>query len=116
LQILRKVPALRPLNQLQLQKLCAKFQESRYRDGDVIIRQGSPGEKFYIIKSGRAVASKVETEGAPPVEIRRMDKYDCFGERALLSNEPRSATMTALGDTVCLWLSRDTFAGVVGDL
>jgi len=116
LQILRKVPALRPLNQLQLQKLCAKFQESRYRDGDVIIRQGSPGEKFYIIKSGRAVASKVEQEGAPPVEIRRMDKYDCFGERALLSNEPRSATMTALGDTVCLWLSRDTFAGVVGDL
>jgi len=114
LQILRNVPILKPLNKLQLQKLCSQFTEQVFKDGDLIIRQGEPGDKFYIIKAGKAVAS-TKKEGKK-VEIRKMDRLDCFGERALLSNEPRSADITAKGDITVLWLKRDTFNSIIGDL
>lgn len=47
-------------------------------------------------------------------EVNRLFKADFFGERALLSNEPRGATVSAVQDTVCLSLDRDTFVEILG--
>jgi len=47
-------------------------------------------------------------------EVNRLFKADFFGERALLSNEPRGATVSAVQDTVCLTLDRDTFVELLG--
>jgi len=49
-------------------------------------------------------------------EVNRLFKADFFGERALLSNEPRGATVAAIQDTVCLTLDRDTFVELLGPL
>ncbi len=49
-------------------------------------------------------------------EVNRLFKADFFGERALLSNEPRGATVTAVLDTTCLVLDRDTFVELLGPL
>ncbi len=49
-------------------------------------------------------------------EVNRLFKADFFGERALLSNEPRGATVAAVQDTVCLSLDRDTFVEILGPL
>lgn len=49
-------------------------------------------------------------------EVNRLFKADFFGERALLSNEPRGATVVASQQTVCLVLDRDTFVDILGPL
>lgn len=48
--------------------------------------------------------------------VNRLFKADYFGERALLSNEPRGATVVASQETVCLVLDRDTFVEILGPL
>jgi hypothetical protein len=48
--------------------------------------------------------------------VNRLFKADYFGERALLSNEPRGATVVAAQETVCLVLDRDTFLEILGPL
>lgn len=76
--------------------------------GATIIREGDPGDKFYIIKGGEAVV----TQGGK--EVNRLFKADFFGERALLRSEPRVATVAAVQETVCLVLDRDTFVEILG--
>jgi signal-transduction protein with cAMP-binding, CBS, and nucleotidyltransferase domain len=49
-------------------------------------------------------------------EVNRLFKADFFGERALLSNEPRGATVAAVQDTVCISLDRDTFVEILGPM
>ena len=74
----------------------------------VVIREGDPGETFYIVESG-AVAV---TRGGQP--IRTLDAPgDGFGEIALLRDIPRTATVTAVTDTVLLTLGRREFLAAV---
>lgn len=49
-------------------------------------------------------------------EVNRLFKADFFGERALQTNEPRGATVSAVQDTVCLTLDRATFKEILGPL
>jgi MFS family permease len=76
--------------------------------GTVIIREGDPGETFYIMESG---AVEVTRGGQP---IRTLDATgDAFGEIALLRDIPRTATVTAVTDTVLLALGRHEFLAAV---
>ena len=76
--------------------------------GSTIIREGDPGETFYIVESG-AVAV---TRGGQP--IRTLDAPgDGFGEIALLRDIPRTATVTAVTDAVLLTLGRREFLAAV---
>lgn len=49
-------------------------------------------------------------------EVNRLFKSDFFGERALLVNEPRGATVAASQATVCIVLDRETFTEILGPL
>jgi hypothetical protein len=60
--------------------------------------------------SGEAVVTQAGKE------VNRLFKSDFFGERALLVNEPRGATVAASQATVCLVLDRETFTEVLGPL
>ena len=63
--------------------------ENAYEKGDVIVEEGAPGEKFYIIKKGIATWSKRSGEQG---EIKQ---FGYFGELALINEEKRAATVTA---------------------
>ena len=70
----------------------------RYAAGEVIVRQGEPGEHAYVIVSGRCEVTVAEGGGQ---SVRRvMGPGEPFGETALLSPGPRTATVTALEPTV----------------
>ncbi|GBF90110.1 cyclic nucleotide dependent kinase [Raphidocelis subcapitata] len=105
---LNSVPLLSQLSREAKLRLVDAFVEEYIGAGTVIIREGDPGDKFYIVKSGEALV----TQGGK--EVNRLFKADFFGERALLSNEPRGATVSAVQDTVCLTLDRDTFVEILG--
>lgn len=55
--------------------------------------QGDPGDQFYIIKEGEAVVYQQTAQGMR--KVNHLFKADFFGERALLTDEPRAASVEA---------------------
>lgn len=78
-----------------------------YEPGDMIIRNGEPGDRFYIIAEGRARAAK---DGK---QLREMGAGESFGEIALLRRIPRTATVTALSRLEVRTLAREEFLAAV---
>ena len=62
------------------------------------------------------MATQVSSETKEPVEVGRMREGDFFGERALLTNEPRAATVKAVGEVRVAALSKDAFERLLGDV
>jgi MFS family permease len=81
--------------------------------GDVVIRQGDPADRFYVIESGSVVVTQADAGGTTR-ELRRMGADEVFGELGLLSGAPRSATVTAATDGLLLALEADAFLDLVG--
>jgi putative ABC transport system ATP-binding protein len=69
-----------------------------YRPGTVIVRQGDVGDDFFLIRRGNVLVTKEDTRSGSR-QVNELGKGDFFGDRALLRDEPRNATVTAV-DTV----------------
>ena len=81
--------------------------------GTVILRQGDPGDKFYLIRTGRV---RVFREDAGlETELAVLQAGDDFGEMALFMEEPRSATVAALEETRLMVLSKEQFQSILRD-
>ena len=78
--------------------------------GQVVCREGDPGDSLHIVEAGRLRASQ-EAEG----DIAFLDAGDVIGERSLLSASPVSATVTAVSDCRLLRLDRPAFDRLLGD-
>ncbi|MEI8334700.1 MAG: cyclic nucleotide-binding domain-containing protein [Chloroflexota bacterium] len=81
--------------------------------GTVVIRQGDPADRFYVILEGRFVVGQVAEPGAPPTQLRAMGVDEVFGEIGLLTGVPRTATVTADGDGRLLALDAPDFLELV---
>jgi CRP-like cAMP-binding protein len=84
-------PAFLKLPAGNLEKMFALFEEVRASKGETIIREGDPGDYFYVIREGRADVTK-HLDGVPFV-VASLEHGAAFGEDALLSNVPRNATV-----------------------
>ena len=78
-----------------------------YGDGEVICRQGEPGDRMYVVQAGRAVVVR-EGNGAEVV-VRELTTGDVFGEMAIFERQPRSATVRAKGMARVLTLDKRAF-------
>ena len=77
------------------------------RDEQSVMREGDAGEYFYVIKEGNATVSKY-IDGAPQI-VAYLREGDAFGEDALLSNQPRNASVRMSSKGVLMRLSRKHF-------
>jgi hypothetical protein len=75
--------------------------------GGIVVNEGDPGDSIFLIASGSVRVLVVGGHGRP-LEIRRLDAGDFFGEVAALSGRPRSATVVAVAD--CEFLEVDRWA------
>eukprot|EP00736_Rhodelphis_marinus_P006263 Rmarinus@m.8570 len=115
LSFLQSVKTLEGLSLMQMQQLADALQTKTFSDAEVIIRENEPGNEFFIILSGEVVVTQEVAEGMSK-ELIRLQRGDHFGERALLTQEPRAATVTAVGTVTCLTLGRAEFSEMLGDL
>jgi CRP-like cAMP-binding protein/phosphoribosyl 1,2-cyclic phosphodiesterase len=83
-------------------------EEERYRKGDVIIKKGAPGDKFYIIYSGNV---SVDSGGLEQKKI--YGTYDYFGEVALVTEQNRVADVVAETDLIVYTISRHKFLNFI---
>jgi MFS family permease len=107
LALLRQVPFFGPLPFAVVEHLATELQPATYRPGDVIIREGEPGDRFYMIAEGRVRASK---DGQ---QLNEMSAPDSFGEIALLRPIPRVVTITAASRLEVRILAREEFLAAV---
>jgi serine/threonine-protein kinase len=80
--------------------------------GSVVITEGEPGDAAYIIVDGRCVAFTTESDAE--VVLREMGPGDVFGETAVVSNKPRTASVRALGDLLVMIVTPDALANALG--
>ena len=109
-QLLRGVAMLAPLPVARLEELAMRVHHVAHHAGETIIREGEPGDRFYVIAEG-------EVDVTENGRFRRTEPAgDCFGEIALLRSVPRTATVVARTDVDLLALDRDEFlAAITGD-
>jgi ATP-binding cassette subfamily B protein len=81
------------LKMSELDELIGHLRMIRVQKGYEIIKQGDPGDAFYLIASGKVSVWKKKTLSKTKVADLGEDQF--FGEMALMSNEPRNATIVA---------------------
>ncbi len=82
--------------------------------GDVIVRQGDPADRFYVVAEGTVSVTQTPDGGGPQVHLRDLAAGDVFGEIGLLRRSPRTATVTAKTPGTLLALDADDFHDLVG--
>ena len=85
--------------------------EVQFDSGEEIVRQGDNGQTLFLI-----IAGKVRIHAIGVVEdLAVLGERGVFGEMSLLDNEPRSASVTAMTDVVCLKVERDDFNEILAE-
>lgn len=108
---LEEVPLLRTLTLYERSKIADALDTQNFADGSTIIREGDPGEAFFLLESGEAEAYKREMGPAP---VKHYKKGDYFGELALLDDKPRAASVVSKGEVKVATLGKDGFQRLLG--
>ena len=107
LELLRSVSLLSPLPEPTLDRLARALVRCEFAEGDVVMREGDHGDRFYVVESGGLTVSK---DGR---FVASLGPGDYVGEIALLRDLPRTATVTATAPTVLQALDRQHFVPAV---
>lgn len=107
LNVLCRIQVLRGINRASMENIIKVLKTVEYADGEVVVEQNDPGEAFFIVKTGKA---EVYKDGS---NVRTVSKHDYFGERALLFNNFRSATVKAKGSLTCWVIFKSEFTGIL---
>ncbi len=109
------IPFFKDLSDDELTELLSKSVYSTFEAGSVIMKQGKPGKTFYIIDDGEveiAVKGAFEDPLTTPsgylgAVVNRLTKQNYFGERSLITGEPRAASIRATEKTRCFTFNID---------
>ena len=113
-KVLGAISFFKELTESEKSVLIESLEEEAFETGVDIIRQGTQGDSFYIIKTG-SVKVWNEVGGKENVVKDKLGPSDYFGEMALLNDEPRGASVTSTSSTVCMKLDRKTFRKLLGE-
>jgi hypothetical protein len=107
LELIHSLDLFASLSVPTLDDVASRFVPVSVAPGEVVIREGDPGDRFYVVEEGEVAVS----ENGRPLATLGPGKY--FGEIALLHHQPRMATVTAVAPTTLLSLSRVEFLEAV---
>jgi CRP-like cAMP-binding protein len=105
---LRRVKLFAKLTPVDLKQIAAVANERLFLDGETIAEQGEAGDEMYIIVSG-----EVRVLNKSGTELARRRPGDFVGEMAIISQQPRMATMVAAGDVRTLCIGQKQFEGIL---
>lgn len=108
---LRRCSLFNTLTPGQIGAMADQVAYEHHPQGMTIVHKGEAGEKFYMIKSGRVKI--VDREGVPPGQEPVLGPGEFFGEVALLTGEPRNASVAALDEVELYSLNKEQFKAVM---
>ncbi len=112
-ELLTRVGLFAALGRVALAKLAAFLETVEVPPGGEVFRQGEAGDSLYIVTGGALGVFVASPEGRSPLRVGALAPGDLFGEMALFTGEPRSATIRAEQASTVLQLPRDRFLVLV---
>jgi len=107
IDLLERVPIFQGLDHRELERIASSMKQRTFNAGDTVTAEGQGGVGFFVIESGEA---KVTIGGR---DRRTLGAGDYFGEVALLTDSPRTATITAETDLRCYGMTSWDFKPLV---
>eukprot|EP00250_Pteridium_aquilinum_P009163 c18485_g1_i1 orf=266-1249(+) len=109
-KFLEDVPLLKTLDSYEKAAIADVLEAEYFDEGQEILVEGRPGDKFYLLEEGEAEAKT----GGHVVKMYKRGDY--FGELALLNNKPRAATIIGVTKCKCVSIDRRSFKRLFGKL
>ena len=97
----------------QLERLYSVFSKVEVKAGDVVIKQGDQGDKFYVVQSGEYEVTVTAEDKTVHLVMVYNQGGSSFGELSLMYGKPRAATVTATADGVVWALARPAFKAML---
>ncbi|CAK9300668.1 unnamed protein product [Gordionus sp. m RMFG-2023] len=118
MRFLRSVPTFSTLSQDTISRIAYVIEETHYDQGTYIIRQGARGDTFFIISRGEVKVTLIDPFEQKEIFIRTLGSGEFFGERALKSEDLRTANIIASSPegVDCLVIDREAFNQLKMDL
>jgi CRP-like cAMP-binding protein len=95
------------LTAAELAEIAERMRRHRFARGDVIIRQGDRGETFYLLRSGTVDVTR--RAAGREHHVTTLGPGTCFGERALIEDELRNASVVAAEEVEVYALAKGDF-------
>lgn len=105
-------PVFAPLSPVERHALALRMRARHFARNEVVFHRDDPGAHVFLVASG-TVKISVQEESGQEVVVALARGGDVFGELALFDDGPRSATVTALTETVAYALAKSDFTSIV---
>jgi len=115
LALLKKVDFLADMEIFDLQKLSSAMTPVTFEPGDFLVKKGDTGDAFFLIQEGEVRVTDIAV-GASTYEDTTLGVGGWFGERALITREPRAANVIGNSSGIAMSIDKDTFDKVLGNM
>jgi CRP-like cAMP-binding protein len=98
-----------------IQAIFMRMQRINYRARDVVIKQGTEGDYFYVVVSGKCVVTRETPLNKEGIKLAELGSGDSFGEEALIAEAKRNATVTMVTDGTLMRLGKQDFQTLLNE-
>jgi CRP-like cAMP-binding protein len=109
MMIILQSKAFRNIPPANIQSIFMRLEEIKVRKGEIIFKQDTPGDYFFILKSGHCMVTRLLPKRPGAIKLAELGPGEIFGEEALISDTPRNGTVTMLTDGSLMRLSKKDF-------
>src|SRR6202521_1322192 len=92
-----------------IQAIFMRMQRINYRAGDIVIKQGTEGDYFYVVVAGKCTVMRETPLNKEGIKLAELGPGDSFGEEALIAEAKRNATVTMSSDGTLMRLGKHDF-------
>jgi CRP-like cAMP-binding protein len=98
-----------------IQAIFMRMQRINYRARDIVIKQGTEGDYFYVVVAGRCVVTRETPSSREGIKLAELGPGDSFGEEALIAEAKRNATVTLATDGTLMRLGKADFQTLLNE-
>jgi len=98
-----------------IQAIFMRMQRINYRARDIVIKQGTEGDYFYVVVAGRCVVTRETPLNKEGIKLADLGPGDSFGEEALIAEAKRNATVTMATDGTLMRLGKSDFQTLLNE-
>jgi len=98
-----------------IQAIFMRMQQMNYKAGDVVLKQGSDGDYFYVLTRGKCLVTRETPLNKEGIKLAELAVGDTFGEEALISDAKRNATVTMTEEGSVMRLGKEDFKRLLNE-
>jgi len=98
-----------------IQAIFMRMQRINYRAGDIVIKQGTEGDYFYVVVAGKCIVTRETPLNKEGIKLAELAPGDSFGEEALIAEAKRNATVTMASDGTLMRLGKNDFQTLLNE-